>query len=121
MLFSESNDSDDVSRAFSIDHSGVVSPEPIEHSSSTATLLNELQKAKEDLKYKYEQMQRAYEMRQNTDREIEDLTASLFEVRFQIELLFPHNEFPSPHIRWSNKRNMLKPILNKSSELPIKQ
>ncbi|CAF0969106.1 unnamed protein product [Adineta ricciae] len=76
---SDVSDANSVDSAFSIDHSGVTSPEPIEHSSSTATLLNELQKAKEDLKNKDEEIQRAYEMRQNTDREIEDLTASLFE------------------------------------------
>ena len=86
-MFSGSSESDNVSRAFSIDHSGVISPEPIEHSSSATTLLNELQKVKEDLKNKDEEIQRAYEMRQNTDREIEDLTASLFEVRFQNEFL----------------------------------
>ncbi|CAF0975820.1 unnamed protein product [Adineta ricciae] len=76
---SDVSDANSVDSAFSIDHSGVISPEPIEHSSSAATLLNELQKAKEDLKNKDEEIQRAYEMRQNTDREIEDLTASLFE------------------------------------------
>jgi hypothetical protein len=58
----------------------VTTPEQLEHSSSATTLLNELQRAKEDLKSKDVEIQRAHEMRQNTDREIEDLTASLFEV-----------------------------------------
>lgn len=73
-------DVDTLSRAFSIDNGVVTTPESVEHSSSAATLLNELQKVKEDLKSKDVEIQRAHEMRQNTDREIEDLTASLFEV-----------------------------------------
>lgn len=51
-----------------------------EHSTSSARLLHELQRVKEDLKNKDIEIQRAYEIRENTDREIEDLTSSLFEV-----------------------------------------
>jgi hypothetical protein len=43
---------------------------------------------KEDLKHKDVQIRRANEMRENTDREIEDLTASLFEV---IQSLNPYS------------------------------
>jgi len=45
-------------------------------------LLNELQRVKEDLKNKDNEIKRAHELRENTDREIEDLTSSLFEVKF---------------------------------------
>ncbi|CAF0756762.1 unnamed protein product [Adineta steineri] len=76
---SDVSDANSVDSAFSIDNSVVTTPELLEHSSSAATLLNELQKVKEDLKTKDVEIQRAYEMRENTDREIEDLTASLFE------------------------------------------
>ena len=51
-----------------------------EQSTSAARLLNELQRVKEDLKNKDMEIQRAYEIRDNTDREIEDLTSSLFQV-----------------------------------------
>lgn len=53
-----------------------------EHSTSAARLLHELQRVKEDLKNKDMEIQRAYEIRDNTDREIEDLTSSLFQVIF---------------------------------------
>ncbi len=43
-------------------------------------LFHELQRVKDDLKLKDKEICRATELRQNTDREIEDLTASLFEV-----------------------------------------
>lgn len=69
------------SRAFSIDNGVVNTPEAVEHSTSAATLMNELQRVKEDLKHKDIEIRRANEIRENTDREIEDLTASLFEVR----------------------------------------
>ncbi len=50
-------------------------------SSMTAEkLFHELQRVKDDLKLKDKEICRATELRQNTDREIEDLTASLFEV-----------------------------------------
>lgn len=69
-----------VSRAFSTDNGTVATPEPIEHSASPTKLLHELKRVKEDLKNKDIEIQRAHEIRENTDREIEDLTASLFEV-----------------------------------------
>ena len=67
-------------RAFSIDTGVVNTPETSEHSASAATLMNELQRVKEDLKHKDSEIRRANEIRENTDREIEELTASLFEV-----------------------------------------
>jgi len=48
---------------------------------TTEKLYNELQRVKEDLKSKDNEIRRANEIRENTDREIEDLTASLFEVK----------------------------------------
>ena len=47
---------------------------------STERLFDELQRVKDDLQSKDVQIRRAQELRVNTDREIEDLTASLFEV-----------------------------------------
>jgi hypothetical protein len=47
---------------------------------TTERLFNELQRVKEDLKSKDIEIHRANELRENTDRQIEDLTASLFEV-----------------------------------------
>ncbi len=44
-------------------------------------LYNELQRVKDDLKSKDNEIRRVQEMRENTDREIEELTASLFEVK----------------------------------------
>jgi len=67
-------------RAFSIENGVVATQEIIENSTSPTILLNELQRVKEDLKNKDIEIQRAHEIRQNTDREIEDLTSSLFEV-----------------------------------------
>ena len=66
--------------AFSIENGVGATSEIIEHSTSATHLLNELQRVKEDLKNKDIEIQRAYEIRDNTDREIEDLTSSLFEV-----------------------------------------
>ncbi len=68
------------SSAFSIENSVGTTPEIIEHSTAAARLLSELQRVKEDLKNKDVEIRRAYEIRENTDREIEDLTSSLFEV-----------------------------------------
>jgi hypothetical protein len=68
------------SSAFSIENGVGTTPEIIEHSASAARLLSELQRVKEDLKNKDVEIRRAYEIRENTDREIEDLTSSLFEV-----------------------------------------
>jgi predicted nucleic acid-binding Zn-ribbon protein len=71
-------------RAFSIDSGVVTTQEVFEHDLSSITaekLFNELQRVKEDLKSKNGEIRRANEIRENTDREIEDLTASLFEVR----------------------------------------
>ena len=97
-------------RAFSIDNSVMNTPDPIEHSSSATTLLNELQRVKEDLKHKDIEIQRAHEIRDNTDREIEDLTASLFEVTDRVLVEFRLIRLSSSrHIRWSNKPNSLKP------------
>jgi hypothetical protein len=69
-----------ISRAFSIENGVGTTSEIIEHTTSAARLLNELQRVKEDLKNKDIEIRRAYEIRENTDREIEDLTSSLFEV-----------------------------------------
>jgi predicted nucleic acid-binding Zn-ribbon protein len=44
-------------------------------------LFHELQRVKEDLKSKDKEIHRANELRANTDQEIEELTASLFEVK----------------------------------------
>jgi Rab-3A-interacting protein len=76
---SDVSDANSVDSAFSIDNGVVTTPEQLEHSSSATTLLNELQRVKEDLKNKDIEIQRAHEIRQNTDREIEDLTSSLFQ------------------------------------------
>ncbi|CAF0918870.1 unnamed protein product [Rotaria sordida] len=76
---SDVSDANSVDSAFSIENGVVTTPEPIEHSTSSATLFNELQRVKQDLKDKDTEIQRAHEIRENTDREIEDLTASLFE------------------------------------------
>lgn len=43
-------------------------------------LFNELQRVKDDLHLKEKEIRRANELRENTDREIEELTASLFQV-----------------------------------------
>jgi hypothetical protein len=67
----------------------VTTPEVTEQSTASTTILNELQRVKEDLKNKDIEIQRAHEIRANTDREIEDLTASLFEVSFIKKLRFP--------------------------------
>ncbi|CAF3973356.1 unnamed protein product, partial [Rotaria sp. Silwood2] len=76
---SDVSDANSVDSAFSIENGVVTTPEPIEHSTSATTLLNELQRVKQDLKNKDIEIRRAHEIRENTDREIEDLTASLFE------------------------------------------
>ncbi|CAF1262137.1 unnamed protein product [Rotaria sp. Silwood1] len=76
---SDASDANSVDSAFSIENGVVTTPEPNEHSTSAATLLNELQRVKQDLKNKDIEIQRAHEIRENTDREIEDLTASLFQ------------------------------------------
>jgi hypothetical protein len=58
-------------------------------SSMTAEkLFHELQRVKEDLKLKDKEIHRANELRENTDREIEELTASLFEVMKIVCFLF---------------------------------
>ena len=86
-------------------------PDPVEHSTSATTLLNELQRVKEDLKHKDIEIQRAHEVRENTDREIEDLTASLFEVVDRVIVSFQLFCLSfSRHIRWSNRPNSLKPM-----------
>jgi predicted nucleic acid-binding Zn-ribbon protein len=72
------------SRAFSTDSGVMTTQEVYEHDLSSITaekLFNELQRVKEDLKSKDSEIRQAHELRQNTDREIEDLTASLFEVK----------------------------------------
>jgi Rab-3A-interacting protein len=76
---SDLSDANSVDSAFSIENGVSTASEISENSSSTATLLNELQRVKEDLKSKDIEIQRAYEIRENTDREIEELTSSLFE------------------------------------------
>ncbi len=70
-------------RAFSIDSGVVTTQEVFENDLSSMTaekLFHELQRVKDDLKLKDKEICRATELRQNADREIEDLTASLFEV-----------------------------------------
>lgn len=47
---------------------------------TTEKLYNELQRVKEDLKSKDNEIIQVRQLRENTDREIQDLTASLFEV-----------------------------------------
>ena len=49
---------------------------------SKEKLFNELQRVKDDLNLKEKEIRRAKELRENTDREIEDLTALLFQVMF---------------------------------------
>ena len=71
-----------ISRAFSIDAGMVGTTEMHEHSTSSTRLLHELQRVKENLKNKDIEIQRAYEIRETTDREIEELTSSLFVVSF---------------------------------------
>ena len=64
--------------------SGIVTTQEILESDLTPIaaerLFDELQRVKDDLQSKDVQIRRANELRVNTDREIEDLTASLFEV-----------------------------------------
>ncbi|UJR08511.1 hypothetical protein I4U23_012777 [Adineta vaga] len=76
------SDANSVDSAFSID-SGVVTTQEINEldfsSTTTEKLFHELQRVKEDLKFKDHEIRRANELRENTDREIEDLTSSLFE------------------------------------------
>jgi peptidoglycan hydrolase CwlO-like protein len=62
----------------------VTTQEVFENDLSSITadkLYNELQRVKDDLKSKDNEIRRVQEMRENTDREIEELTASLFEVK----------------------------------------
>lgn len=71
-------------RAFSIDSGVVTTQEIFENDLSSITaekLFHELQRVKEDLKSKDKEIHRANELRANTDQEIEELTASLFEVK----------------------------------------
>jgi predicted nucleic acid-binding Zn-ribbon protein len=71
-------------RAFSTDSGVMSTQESYENELSSITtekLFNELQRVKEDLKSKDREIRQANELRENTDREIEDLTASLFEVK----------------------------------------
>jgi len=76
------SDAKSVDSGFSIDSGVVTTPEVFENDLSTITtekLVNELQRVKEDLKLKDKEIRRANEIRENVDKEIEDLTASLFE------------------------------------------
>ncbi len=77
---------------FSIDSGVLTTQEGLENdvssSMTTEKLYNELQRVKEDLKSKDNEIRRANEIRENTDREIEDLTASLFEVMKKINFEF---------------------------------
>ena len=66
--------------AFSID-SGMFENE-FSTDISKEKLFNELQRVKDDLNLKEKEIRRAKELRENTDREIEDLTALLFQVMF---------------------------------------
>ncbi|CAF1292919.1 unnamed protein product [Rotaria sp. Silwood1] len=81
-MLNHGNDLSDVHSLDSIDSGVMGTSEVFEHdlqSITTEKLLNELQRVKEDLKSKDGEIRRANEMRENTNREIEDLTASLFE------------------------------------------
>ncbi|CAF1150529.1 unnamed protein product [Adineta ricciae] len=76
------SDANSVDSAFSIDSGVVASQDLHEYDSSSSTaekLFYELQRVKEDLKYKDHEILRANQIRESTDREIEDLTTSLFE------------------------------------------
>jgi hypothetical protein len=73
----------------------VATPEINEHSASATKLFNELQRVKEDLKNKDIEIQRAHEIRANTDREIEDLTSSLFQVNFFLKFKLSNISFSS--------------------------
>ncbi|CAF3198167.1 unnamed protein product [Rotaria socialis] len=73
------SDAHSVDSTFSNDSGIVVAHEAFEHDLTAEKLFNELQRVKEDLKSKDSEVRRAHEMRDNADREIEDLTASLFE------------------------------------------
>ncbi len=78
-------------RTFSIDSGVVTTQEVFENDLSSMTaekLFHELQRVKEDLKLKDKEIHRANELRENTDREIEELTASLFEVMKIVCFLF---------------------------------
>ncbi|CAF0902107.1 unnamed protein product [Adineta steineri] len=85
VVFDHRNDLSDaksVDSAFSIDSVGGTTQEVFEHDLSSITaekLFNELQRVKEDLKSKDDEVRRANELRENTDQEIQELTASLFE------------------------------------------
>lgn len=73
------------SRAFSMDSGMMTIQEVFDNdfsSNMTAEkLLNELQRVKEDLNLKEKEIRRANELRDNMDREIHELTASLFQVK----------------------------------------
>ncbi|CAF1219527.1 unnamed protein product [Rotaria sordida] len=76
------SDVNSVDSTFSIDSGVMATPEIFEHdlrSITTEKLFNELQRVKDDLQSKDSEIRRANEMCENTNREIEDLTASLFE------------------------------------------
>ncbi|CAF4286232.1 unnamed protein product, partial [Rotaria sordida] len=71
-----------VDSVFSSDSGVMATSEIFENdlqSITTEKLFNELQRVKEDLQSKDSEIRRANEIRENTNREIEDLTASLFE------------------------------------------
>jgi len=76
------SDAKSVDSGFSMDSGVVTTQEVFENDLSSITtekLFNELQRVKEDLKSKDKEICRANEIRENVDKEIEDLTASLFE------------------------------------------
>ncbi|CAF4089338.1 unnamed protein product [Rotaria sordida] len=71
-----------VDSVFSSDSGVMATSEIFENdlqSITTEKLFNELQRVKEDLQSKDSEIRRANEIRENTNREIEDLTVSLFE------------------------------------------
>ena len=68
----------------------MTTPEVFDHDFSSITtekLFHELQRVKEDLQSKDKEICRANAIRENVDREIEDLTASLFEVMKNVLLV----------------------------------
>ncbi|CAF1583207.1 unnamed protein product, partial [Didymodactylos carnosus] len=81
---SDASDANSVDSAFSLD--SVTSPNGCLNTTmssgdtlSHTVLFDELKRVKEDLKQKDDEVRRASELRENVDKEIQDLTASLFE------------------------------------------
>lgn len=74
-MLKHQQDSTDANSLHSIDSGMLIDSVNIEE------LYNELQQMKDDLQEKDKEIQRAKDLRDKTDREIHELTASLFQVR----------------------------------------